>query len=73
MDIPFQSHHIQDIVYKKHKSTLYSIINGVFKSFHFTKNWQPSRSNLNKNLINKGRIYLSQKLQFFATHNNINI
>jgi len=55
MDTPFQSHRIQDIVYKKHKSTLYSIIKWVFKSFHFIKNWQQSRPDLNKNLINKRR------------------
>jgi len=48
MDTPFKSHHIQDIVYQKHKSTLYGITEGVFKSFHFTKNWQKSRPDLNE-------------------------
>jgi len=49
MDTPFQSHHIQDIVYQKHKSTLYGIKKGVIKSFHFTKNLQQSIANLNEN------------------------
>jgi len=53
MDTPFQSHQTQDIVYKKHKSTVYGITKGVFKSFHFTKNWQQSRPDSNENLINK--------------------
>ncbi len=53
MGTPFQSHQTQDIVCQKHKSTVYSIAKGVFKSFHFTKNWQQPRPDTDKNLINK--------------------